>query len=131
MFNRTGMQFTSKFNSTIAKTISNRPKEFYLPDKQSLFPGPGSYNSFSEFNGYNENHKKCRCGRNLGHSHASMENCDKYSKTISSENESKHSKIKTSLKKKTKLKINTSLENETKETNYKGSKTNNNTTNEN
>ena len=38
---------------------------------------------------------------------------------------------KTSLKKKTKLKINTSLENETKETNYKGSKTNNNTTNEN
>ena len=133
MFNRTGMQFTSKFNSTIAKTISNRPKEFYLPDKQSLFPGPGSYNSFSEFNGYNENHKKCRCGRNLGHLHANNESYDRYSRTISvaESKHSKNSKNKTSLKKKMKLNINTSLENETKETNYKGSKTNNNTTNEN
>ena len=133
MFNRTGMQFTSKFNSTIAKTISNRPKEFYLPDKQSLFPGPGSYNSFSEFNGYNENHKKCRCGRNLGHLHANTESYDRCSRTISvaESKHSKNSKNKTSLKKKIKLNINTSLENETKETNYKGSKTNNNTTNEN
>ena len=67
MFNRTGLQFTSKFNSTIAKTISNRPKDFYLPNKQSSFPGPGSYDSFSDFNGYTEIHRKCKCGRILGH----------------------------------------------------------------
>lgn len=67
MFNRTGLQFTSKFNSTMAKTISNRPKDFYLPYKQSKFPGPGFYDSFSEFNGYTEIHKKCKCGRVLGH----------------------------------------------------------------
>ena len=117
MFNKTGMQFTSKFKSTIAKTISNRPKEFYLPDKKSSFPGPGSYNSFSEFNGYTEIHKKCGCGRVLGHPHLMSESCDKnYCKTISNE-DTKRSRKKLSLKKKTNLKINTSLENETKETN--------------
>jgi hypothetical protein len=67
MFNTTGLQFTSKFDSTIAKTISNRPKDFYLPYKKSSFPGPGSYDSFSDFNGYTEIHKKCKCGRFLGH----------------------------------------------------------------
>ena len=124
MFNKTGMQFSSKFNSTIAKTISNRPKEFYLPDKKSSYPGPGSYNSFSEFNGYNEIYRRCKCGRVLGHPHANNESCDKfYSKTISS-NESKTSKKKIRLKKKTNLKINTSIENETKETNNQGSNSN-------
>lgn len=129
MFNKTGMQFTSKFNSNIAKTISNRPKEFYLPNKISSYPGPGSYNSFSEFDGYYENKRKCKCGRVLGHPHVNSQSCDNYfSKTLSVD--SKSSKNKSSLKKKTNLKINTSLENETKETN-KGSNTNNNTTNAN
>ncbi len=117
MFNKTGLQFTSKFNSTIAKTISNRPKEFYLPNKKSPFPGPGSYNSFSEFNGYTEIRKKCGCGRVLGHPHVMSESCDRnYSKTISVE-DTKKSQKKVSIKKKNNLKINTSLENEIKETN--------------
>ena len=129
MFNRTGMQFTSKFNSTIAKTMSNRPKDFYLPDKISSFPGPGSYDSFSDFNGYTEIHKKCGCGRVLGHPRLNDESCDrKFSKTMSVEN-TQRSKKKVNLKKKTNLKIDTSLENETKETNNKGSTTINNTAN--
>ena len=129
MFNRTGMQFTSKFNSTIAKTMSDRPKNFYLPDKTSSYPGPGTYDSFSDFNGYTEIHRKCRCGRVLGHPRINDESCDrKYSKTISVENTKRSSK-KLNLKKKKDLKIDTSLENETKETNNKGSTTINNTAN--
>ena len=129
MFNRTGMQFTSKFNSTIAKTMSNRPKNFYLPDKISSFPGPGTYDSFSDFNGYTEIHRKCGCGRVLGHPRINDESCDrKFNKTISVEHNKRSSK-KLSLKKKTDLKIDTSLENETKETNNKGSTTINNTAN--
>ena len=129
MFNRTGMQFTSKFNSTIAKTMSNRPKNFYLPDKTSSYPGPGTYDSFSDFNGYTEIHRKCGCGRVLGHPRINDEMCDrKFSKTISVEHTKRSSK-KLNLKKKADLKIDTSLENETKETNNKGSTTINNTAN--
>ena len=129
MFNRTGMQFTSKFNSTIAKTMSNRPKNFYLPDKTSSYPGPGAYDSFSDFNGYTEIHRKCGCGRVLGHPRINDEMCDrKFSKTISVEHTKRSSK-KLNLKKKADLKIDTSLENETKETNNKGSTTINNTAN--
>lgn len=85
MFNRTGLQFTSKFNSTIAKTMSDRPKDFYLPYKKSSFPGPGTYDSFSEFTGYTEIHKKCKCGRVLGHPPIYEDNrCgENYSKTQS------------------------------------------------
>ena len=129
MFNRTGMQFTSKFNSTIAKTMSNRPKNFYLPDKTSSYPGPGAYDSFSDFNGFTEIHRKCGCGRVLGHPRINDEMCDrKFSKTISVEHTKRSSK-KLNLKKKADLKIDTSLENETKETNNKGSTTINNTAN--
>lgn len=134
MFNRTGMQFTSKFNSTMAKTMGDRPKNFYLPDKKSTFPGPGSYDSFSEFNGYTEVHKKCRCGRVLGHPHDFDESCDKYYNKTISFNDSRKNKKSISLKKKNNLKINTSLGNETKdtkETMNKGSNTINNTTTEN
>ena len=131
MFNRTGMQFTSKFNSTIAKTMSNRPKNFYLPDKTSSYPGPGAYDSFSDFNGYTEIHRKCGCGRILGHPKINDEMCDrKFSKTISVEHTKRSSK-KLNLKKKADLKIDTSLENETKETNNKASTTINNTANAN
>ena len=62
MFNKTGLQFTSKFNSTMAKTMSNRPNNFYTPYKKSGTPGPGSYDVFSDFNGYTNAHKRCRCG---------------------------------------------------------------------
>ena len=107
MFNKTGMQFTSKFNSTIAKTMSNRPKEFYLPYKQSSFPGPGSYDSFSDFNGYTEIHRKCKCGRVLGHPPIYNDSkCDKnYSKTQNLEEEINK---KYSNKNKKSLNINTS-----------------------
>ena len=37
MINRTGMQFNSKFDSTIAKVMSNRPKDFFIyPIKKVL-----------------------------------------------------------------------------------------------
>ena len=95
MFNHTGLQFTSKFDSTIAKTISNRPKDFYSPNKISKFPGPGTYDTFSDFNGYTEIHRKCKCGRILGHPPAYDGNkCGKnYSRTLSYE-ENKNSKVK-------------------------------------
>ena len=111
--------------------MSNRPKEFYLPDKKSSFPGPGTYDSFSDFNGYTEIHKKCRCGRVLGHPKLNNENCDNiFSRTLSVEN-SKRTKKKVSLNKKINLKIDSSIENETKETNNKASTTINNTANAN
>ena len=67
MFNTTGFHYTSRFNSMMAKTISNRPRDFYAPYKISNTPGPGSYDAFSDFNGYTDAHKKCKCGRRLGH----------------------------------------------------------------
>ena len=67
MFNRTGLQFTSKYNSTMAKTMSNRPDNFYRPVKPSTTPGPGSYDAFSDFNGYTNIDKRWKCGRKLGH----------------------------------------------------------------
>ena len=67
MLNRNGLQFSSKLNSTIVKTMSDRPKDFYLPYKQSSFPAPWSYDSFSEFTGYTEIYRKCKCGRVLRH----------------------------------------------------------------
>ena len=67
MFNQTGLHYTSRFHSNIAKTISNRPRDFYAPYKISTTPGPGSYDVFSDFNGYTDVHKKCKCGRRLGH----------------------------------------------------------------
>ena len=119
MFNTTGLQFTSKFDSTIAKTISNRPKDFYLPYKQSSFPGPGSYDSFSDFNGYTEIHKKCKCGRFLGHPPIYDDSkCGRnYSKSFEevNNNESKE-------KKKKNLKIDTN--NDNKNDTNKGSNTN-------
>lgn len=60
MINRTGMQFNSKFDSTIAKVMSNRPKDFFIYPIKKSFPRPGSYNSFSEFNDYTEISKKCK-----------------------------------------------------------------------
>ena len=110
MFNKTGLQFTSKFNSNIAKTISNRPKDFYLPNKQSSFPGPGSYNSFSDFNGYTEIHRKCKCGRVLGHPPIYNDNnfARNYSKTQSYEKDNSKSEEKN----KKNLKIDTENDNQ-------------------
>ena len=67
MFNRTGLHYTSRYHSMMAKTMSDRPKNFYAPFKVSTTPGPGSYDVFSDFNGYTDIHKKCKCGRRLGH----------------------------------------------------------------
>lgn len=67
MFNKTGLHYTSKFHSMMAKTMSDRPKDFYAPFKVSTTPGPGSYDVFSDFNGYTDIKKKCKCGRPLGH----------------------------------------------------------------
>ena len=67
MFNKTGLHYTSKFHSMMAKTMSDRPKNFYEPYKVSTTPGPGSYDIFSDFTGYSDIHKKCKCGRRLGH----------------------------------------------------------------
>lgn len=120
MFNRTGLQFTSKFNSTMAKTISNRPKDFYLPNKQSSFPGPGTYDSFSDFNGYTEIHRKCKCGRVLGHQPMyDNSKCGKnYSNTLSNE------KIKSKSFEKNKKSLNLDTENSDKKDKNKGSNTN-------
>lgn len=67
MFNKTGLQFSSQFNSTIAKTMSHRPNCFYAPYRKTTLPGPGTYDVFSDFNGYTDEHRRCRCGRRLGH----------------------------------------------------------------
>ncbi len=67
MFNKTGFHYASRFDSKIAKSFGDRPAEFYQKNKISTTPGPGSYNIFSEFNGYASEKKRCRCGRELGH----------------------------------------------------------------
>ena len=121
MFNRTGMQFTSKFNSTIAKTMSNRPKDFYLPYKQSSFPGPGSYDAFSDFNGYTEIHKKCKCGRFLGHPHEDGDN--KCGHNYSFNKSYEDDKNKDSNKKNKKI-LKISTNNDNKKSTIKGSNSN-------
>jgi hypothetical protein len=51
-FNNTGFQYSSKYHSNIAKTMGNRPTAFYRPYKASGTPGPGSYDFFSDFEGF-------------------------------------------------------------------------------
>jgi len=51
-FNNTGFQYSSKYHSNIAKTMGNRPDAFYRPYKMSGTPGPGSYDFFSDFEGF-------------------------------------------------------------------------------
>ena len=99
MFNKTGFHYTSKYNSMIAKTMSDRPKKFYAPIKKSTTPGPGSYDVFSDFNGYSDFHKKCKCGRRLGHPPATEGDtpCDEFGKTISLKGNKKFKNLKISL----------------------------------
>ena len=84
MFNRTGFHYTSRYNSMIAKTMSDRPRNFYAPIKKSSTPGPGSYDVFSDFCGYSDNHKKCKCGRRLGHPPVTEGDtpCDEFGRTL-------------------------------------------------
>ena len=84
MFNRTGFHYTSRYDSMIAKTMGERPKRFYAPIKKNTTPGPGSYDVFSDFNGYSDNHKKCKCGRELGHPPVTEGEtpCDEFGRTI-------------------------------------------------
>ena len=62
MFTKTGLQFCSKFHSNLAKSMGIRPREFYCPYKKTGLPGPGTYDVFSDFNGYTNACKKCKCG---------------------------------------------------------------------
>ena len=97
MFNRTGLHYTSKFHSMMAKTMSDRPKNFYAPYKKTNTPGPGSYDVFSDFNGYTDVHKKCKCGRRLGHPpvYDGPDACERNSRvnTISVDRKNKNLKI--------------------------------------
>lgn len=45
----------------MAKTMNDRPKNFYEPYKFNNIQGQGSYNVFSDFNENIEAHKKCKC----------------------------------------------------------------------
>jgi hypothetical protein len=109
MFNKTGFHYTSKYDSMIAKTMGDRPKKFYEKIKKSNTPGPGSYDVFSDFNGYTDYHKRCKCGRVLGHPPVSEEEtpCE-YEKTISGKGNRKFNKMK--------IKLNNSENNSTSET---------------
>jgi hypothetical protein len=84
MFNKTGFHYTSRYHSMLAKTMGERPKNFYAPIKKNATPGPGSYDVFSDFNGYSDNHRKCKCGRRLGHPPVTDGEvpCDEFGRTI-------------------------------------------------
>jgi hypothetical protein len=96
MFNRTGFHYTSRYNSMIAKTMSDRPRKFYAPIRKTTTPGPGSYNVFSEFNGYTDEYKKCKCGRRLGHPPVTEgnDNCDNFGKTMTIDSNKKYKNLK-------------------------------------
>ena len=83
MFNKSGLMFTSKFHSNMAKSMGDRPNCFYAGFKKDSSPGPGSYDFFSDFSGFTCRNKKCKCGRKLGHSEESNNNksTTQYSKT--------------------------------------------------
>ena len=99
MFNRTGFHYTSRYDSMIAKTMSDRPKKFYAPIKKSTTPGPGSYDVFSDFCGYSDNHRKCKCGRRLGHPPVTEGDipCDEFGKTINVNENRKFKNLKIKL----------------------------------
>ncbi len=52
VFNGTGFYFDTKYQSNVAKTMHNRPPQFYRKEKDSGVPGPGSYDFFSDFEGF-------------------------------------------------------------------------------
>ena len=96
MFNRTGFHYTSKYNSMMAKTMGDRPRKFYAPIIKGTTPGPGSYDVFSDFNGYTDEHKKCKCGRRLGHPPVTEGNeiCDHFGKTMNIKTNKKYKNLK-------------------------------------
>ena len=52
IFNNTGYHCDSKWGSNMAKTMHERPPQFYAAYKMSTEPGPGSYDFFSDFEGF-------------------------------------------------------------------------------
>ena len=52
IFNQTGYHCDSKWGSNMAKTMHERPPQFYAGFKMSTEPGPGSYDFFSDFEGF-------------------------------------------------------------------------------
>ena len=99
MFNKTGFHYTSRYHSMLAKTMGERPKNFYAPIKKNATPGPGSYDVFSDFNGYSDNHRKCKCGRRLGHPPVTDGEvpCDEFGKTINVNKNRKFKNLKINL----------------------------------
>jgi hypothetical protein len=99
MFNKTGFHYTSRYHSMLAKTMGERPKNFYAPIKKNATPGPGSYDVFSDFNGYSDNHRKCKCGRRLGHPPVTDGEvpCDEFGRTINVNKNRKFKNLKINL----------------------------------
>ena len=99
MFNKTGFHYTSRYHSMLAKTMGERPKNFYAPIKKNATPGPGSYDVFSDFNGYSDNHRKCKCGRRLGHPPVTDGEvpCDEFGRTINVNKNRKFKNLKIDL----------------------------------
>ena len=99
MFNKTGFHYTSRYHSMLAKTMGERPKNFYAPIKKNATPGPGSYDVFSDFCGYSDNHKKCKCGRRLGHPPVTDGEvpCDEFGRTINVNKNRKFKNLKINL----------------------------------
>ena len=58
----TGFYYSTKHKSEMGKTFSPR---LYIksPVERQGFPGPGTYDYFSDFNGYNRNVKLSRCSQ--------------------------------------------------------------------
>ena len=52
VFNGTGFYFDTKYGSNVAKTMHDRPPQFYRKNKDNGTPGPGSYDFFSDFEGF-------------------------------------------------------------------------------
>ena len=52
VFNGTGFYYDTKYQSNVAKTMHNRPPQFYRKEKDNGTPGPGSYDFFSDFEGF-------------------------------------------------------------------------------
>ena len=78
--------YNSKYESNVAKTFSYRPKEFFSP-RQTGFPGPGSYEIFSDFGGFSRI-KKCKF-RKKGDGYNCKDDTKSRNDTVSSNNNNK------------------------------------------
>ena len=89
IFNRTGYHTDSKWVSNIAKTMHERPPQFYQGPKMSTEPGPGSYDFFSDFEGF-QREKKDEPWRKKGKSKSFRESESKKSQRSENKRKSKN-----------------------------------------